>query len=84
MTTQPLSQRLIEEASRWNKNGNSRSFGAYAHSPELQGLLMEAAQLAKRVESAAIHEVEPDGCLDLYLGEYFANKRVALVTLEEP
>jgi hypothetical protein len=86
--TQPLSQRLEEHA---------KIAGAHAHWVRAQfgasdaGFwddftkdLEEASKLAKRVESAPIHEVEPDGCLDLYLGEDFANKHVALVTLEEP
>ena len=77
--TQPLSQRLEEMLA--SVRGRPITVTEKA---EVLMLLSEAAQLAKRVEEAPIYEVEPDGCLDLYLGDNFANKRVALVTLEEP
>lgn len=65
--TQPLSQRL--EAEAWRTVPYGEGYERCVHSPELRTLLSEAAQLARRVESAATGQVIEVGNLETYVDE---------------
>lgn len=87
MNCLPLSQRLDAQSLYL---GGGDNFYNGAEIREVQALLHEAAQLAKRVEAAPTGRVDMSCASDAIVVDELENpdalvkRRVALVTLEEP